>query len=91
MPQYQRLRELLGNETFPHHFPFKFVGKQSAAFEAGVRALETQFPGLVLQTRRQSANQKHLSVTYTLEAESAEIIIEILRAIAVIPDVLIIL
>ena len=91
MPQYQRLRELLANETFPHVFPFKFVGKLSDPFEAGVRALETQFPRLVLQSRRQSKNQKHLSLTYTLEAESAEVIIEILRAIAAISDVLFIL
>ena len=91
MPEYKRLRELLAEETFPHTYCFKFVGKQSPAFEAGARSLELMFSSLVLKSSRQSTNQKHLSLTYTLEAESVEEIISVLKVIAQIPDVQIIL
>lgn len=91
MKDYTQLRALLEKEPYPHRFLFKFVGKNTDAFELGTRNLEALFPDLVMVTLRLSQNENHASYTYSLEAESAEQIIEIYQVIEEIKDLEILL
>lgn len=91
MPKYQRLRELLTKEPFPHSFTFKFVGKNSPEFEKGVREFELKHPELVQRSRRHSGNKNHVSLTYTLDADSPDVIVETYRSIAKIQDLVMVL
>ena len=91
MRDYQNLKVLLEKEAFPHDFLFKFIGKNSDAFEEGTRQLERDFPDLIMETLKLSQNQNHVSYSYSFQAETAEQIIEIYRAIEKLPDLEILL
>ena len=91
MPRYARIRELLAHEDFPHSFTFKFVGKSTAVFEAGLIAFEAQFPSLLKQARKPSSKGNHVAMTYLLRADSPDEIIEVYRQVAILPDILIVL
>ncbi|MEO5971243.1 MAG: DUF493 family protein [Bdellovibrionia bacterium] len=89
--RYDKLKELLAKETYPHSFPFKFIGKNTPLFLQGVHNFELKHLQLVLQSKKESKNQNHLSYTYFLEAKSLDSIIAIFQEIEKIPDLLIIL
>jgi putative lipoic acid-binding regulatory protein len=91
MSQYDRLRELLLNESFPHLFRFKFVGKNTTVFKSGVQELLNQFPRLQYESERPSKGNRHVAFGYTLAALSADEIIQVLDAISKIPDLVIML
>lgn len=91
MQDYENLKLILEKEIYPHSFSFKFIGKNSAPFQQGVDKLLNQFPKLVMRTQRLSQNQNHVSYTYSLQAQSAEAIIEVFRVIEKLPDLEIIL
>ena len=91
MHDYQNLKKLLENETFPHTFIFKFIGKNTSSFQEGVNQLTRSNPELVLQSRRETNNTKYISFTYVLIADSAESIIEVFQEIHKISDILMIL
>ncbi len=93
MKDYAKLTELLKTtESFPLDFTFKFIGRKSDAFLASVQALEAQFPPLRREGERESANQQHLSLTYSFKAApTAEILIEVYRSIEKLRDVLVVL
>jgi putative lipoic acid-binding regulatory protein len=86
MRDYQNLKALLEKETYPHSFLFKFIGKNSPDFEDGTKNLQGLFPELTMESLRLSQNQKHVSYTYSLNAESADEIIQVYQAIEGLPD-----
>ena len=89
--RYDKLKELLAKETYPHSFPFKFIGKNTPLFLQGIRSLELKHPELIFHSQKESKNQNHLSCTYLLEAKSLDGIIIIFQEIEIIPDVLVVL
>jgi len=91
MERYAKLRELLTKETYPHVFSFKFIGKNTPLFQEGIHDFHTTYPILTLQSERKSRNENHLSVTYVLHAESADMILTIYQRIEQLPDLLLIL
>jgi putative lipoic acid-binding regulatory protein len=92
MKDYTKLKELLETEeTFPHRFLFKFIGRNTPTFLTGVAALTRANPALQLVSTRKSSNDQHVSLSYEYEAAEAEAIIEIYRAIQKIEDLLIVL
>ena len=89
---YEKIRELLEEqETFPIDFMVKFIGRNSAKFRAGCQAFEARFPALRPQSSRESSGGNHLAQTYILAANGADEVIEVLKATALIDDVLIVL
>ena len=91
MSNYDKLRELLNREKFPHVFIFKFIGKNSAQFDFGVQSLEKKFPRLQKQSRRTTANQQFVSLSYVLTADTKEEIIEVYQFIALIEEIVVVL
>ena len=92
MRDYEQLKKLLEDqETFPHRFIVKFIGKNGPRFATGIDVFEKRYPKLTLQSARTSAGDGHLAMTYALQADNADEIIEVLKAVAVIDDVLVIL
>jgi putative lipoic acid-binding regulatory protein len=91
LSRYEKLKELLAKETYPHSFPYKLIGKNTPLFLAGIKSLELKHPELVLHSQKESKNKNHLSYTYLLEANSSESIIAIFLEIEKIPDLTVIL
>lgn len=89
---YTRLKLLLEKqETFPLEFVFKFIGRNTAAFQEGVRALQAEYSALELQARRESQGGGHLAMTFLLKANESNEILCVYSRIAEIPDVLVVL
>lgn len=89
---YAKIQELLkGQEKFPLRFTYKFIGRNTDAFNEAVAKLEHAFPSLKHEHTRESSGGKHLSKTFVFDAADAEAIIEIYRAIEVLEDVLVVL
>jgi putative lipoic acid-binding regulatory protein len=89
---YANLKELLeAQESFPLRFTYKFIGQNSARFQAAIQNLETTYPTLRLEGARESAGGKHLAKTYSYPAINADAVIEIFRAIERMEDLLIML
>jgi putative lipoic acid-binding regulatory protein len=89
---YAELKRLLEDlETFPHRFTFKFIGRHSETFALSVAKLEQRFPGLRHEQSRESNGGKHVAKTYTMEATSADEIIDVFKAIEKVEDVLVVL
>jgi hypothetical protein len=89
---YARLKELLqSQETFPHLFTYKFIGRNSPGFAAAVAGFEKNFPALKLEASRLSKGDGHVALTYKHTAGSAEEIVFVFEAIARLPDLLVIL
>lgn len=92
MKDYTNLKHLLQEtETFPLRFTFKFIGRNTPAFSAGVAALERTFPVLTHEMTRQSAGGNHISKTYAFDAPNADIIIAVFVEIERIEDLLVML
>jgi putative lipoic acid-binding regulatory protein len=91
MPRYDRLKELLSDESYPHRFTFKFVGKNTPLFDTGLKFFEAECPRLRRQAARPSKGDKHLAMTYVLEALDPDEIIGVYRKIEQIPDILLML
>lgn len=89
---YTRLKLLLEKqESFPLDFVFKFIGRNSSAFQEGVKALQSEHPLLRLQSRRESEGGAHLAMTFQFTANESNEILCIYSRIAEIPDVLVVL
>lgn len=86
MRDYEALKTLLEKETYPHPFTFKFIGKKSILFEAGMKKVCGQFPELRLKGQLVSQNKNHVSYTYILQAKTAQEIIQVYQAIEGLPD-----
>lgn len=82
MPEidFTKLRALLeSQETFPHDYVHKIIGRNTAAFTEGVQRLEISFPYIRLETARTSKGEAHLALTYTIQAQNPDQIIDVLR------------
>lgn len=92
---YQRLRELLEKESYPHCYVHKFIGYKTAAFAAAVEELEGAFPRATRVGARESGvmsgGGQYVAYTYELEAGSADEIIALLEATGRMADLKIIL
>lgn len=93
MQDYEKLRELLEEEEYPHLYVHKFIGLNTEAFREAVIELELRFPDAKQISARESAGAaaSYLAYTYELEANSADEIIELLQETATLPDVKILL
>lgn len=84
---YAKLRSLLEEqETFPTRYLHKFIGKNTPNFATDVTQFEAQFPKAHLQTARMSQGDGHVAMTYVLEADTVEDIIDLLKATKLIRD-----
>ncbi len=93
---YTHLRALLSNETFPHRYAHKFIGRNTEAFAESVTALEAAFPGAQRVAERRSQGQDpdgphYIAYTYELVADEVEEIIFLLEATAMVKDLKMIL
>jgi putative lipoic acid-binding regulatory protein len=92
MKDYEKLKQLLeSQERFPVRYTFKFVGRNSDAFARAVSHFEGKHPHLRHEQTRESSGGKHVAKTYVVDAQSAEAIIEVYRAIELIEEVLVVL
>lgn len=93
MQDYEKLRELLSEEEYPHLYVHKFIGLNTDSFRADVAAFESRFPTVKQVSARESAGSaaSYLAYTYQLEANSADEIIELLQDTATLTDVKILL
>ena len=91
MADYQKLQELLAKESYPHRYAFKVIGKNTPQFATGVSELVAAYPGLSEDGRRPSQTATHMSVTYSVLAETPEAIIGIYQQLALVPDVVMVL
>jgi putative lipoic acid-binding regulatory protein len=89
---YGRLKALLEDqETFPLQYTFKVIGKNTRDFGSGLAEFEAQFPNLVRQGKRESAEGAHISVTYSVLARDASEITWLYEQASEIRDVRILL
>lgn len=91
LSRYDKLKELLAKETYPHTFPFKFIGKKTPLFLTGVQNLELRHPDLTLHSQRETKSQNHISYTYLFEAQSLDDIVAVFQEIEKLPELLLIL
>lgn len=84
---YAKLKALLeAQETFPHRYTHKFIGKNSPRFAQSVERLQARFPNLMLETARLSKGEAHLALTFIIEAQTADDIIAVLEAMGDVED-----
>lgn len=84
---YSKLKALLEEqETFPHRYIHKFIGRNSPRFAQSVEQFQARFPKLELQTARLSKGEAHLALTFHILAENADEIIAVLEATGDIED-----
>ncbi len=87
-----RFLELLRAEQYPLRYTHKFIGKNTAAFRAGVREMGDRFPQATLEGFRESGeSHAYLAYTYVQVAGSAEEIMAFVDATATLVDLTIIL
>lgn len=94
MPEvdYSNLRALLvSQETFPHAYVHKIIGRNTAAFAESVQRLEVSFPYIRLETARTSKGEAHLALTYIIQAQNPDQIIDVLRETGNLTDLHLIL
>ncbi len=91
LSRYDKLKELLARETYPHTFPFKFIGKKTPLFLTGVQNLELKYPDLAFHSQRETKSQNHISYTYLLDAKSMDGIVAVFQEIEKLSDLLMIL
>jgi putative lipoic acid-binding regulatory protein len=88
---FEKLRELLEKEPYPHEYTFKFIGKNSHRFTQGLHELEGKFKKLSVRGSRESSGGQNLAVTYMLVALNADEIIAVLEDVTQVDDLLVIL
>ena len=88
---YEKLREMLLLESYPHVYSHKFIGHNSEAFAAALLALEEAFPRARRVLQRESGGARFLALTYEIHAESADEIITLISATATLTDLKIVL
>ncbi|MGZ3709040.1 MAG: DUF493 family protein [Bdellovibrionota bacterium] len=92
MKDYTKLRELLEKETYPLEYLHKFIGRNTPAFSKSVSELEAKFSSrLKRQGSRKSSGDHHLALTYVFSADSADQVIEMLKATDIVFDLLMVL
>lgn len=92
MADYEKLRALLDHETYPHTYIHKFIGLNTETFRDGLERLEERFPEAIRVSERESGEGANfLAVTYELEAQNPDEIIELLRTTTTLADVKVIL
>jgi hypothetical protein len=92
--KYEKLRELLDAESYPHRYVHKFIGRKTPAFLKSVEELEAEFPEAVKVSSRESAGtsaEPFLALTYELVADTPDEIIDLLEATHQLDDLKIIL
>ncbi len=89
---YDALRKLLETEeTYPFEYMHKFTGRDTPAFRESLARFEARFPKLKKQGERPSGSGTYAAVTYLFHAESAEQIIEMLKATGEVEDLILVL
>lgn len=86
---YDKLRDLLAAESYPHRYIHKIIGLKSAVFMAEVLRLERLFPKARRVGERESdgsGSQSYLAFTYEFQADNADEIIELLKATTTLKD-----
>jgi putative lipoic acid-binding regulatory protein len=76
---------------FPVEYPIKVVGRRSAELRANIDAIvRSHVPDLddTQVTERESNQQHFLSITYTINAQSREQIVELAKALQASKDVI---
>lgn len=100
MSNYDKLRELLGEETYPHRYLHKFIGLNTDLFRDEVERFEKLFPRAKKVSERESkgggANAvasgqppdapSYVAFTYEFVANSPEEIIQLLEATSHLKD-----
>lgn len=90
--KYEKIRLLLEEqETFPTTYTHKLIGKNTPRFAQCLASLEGKFPHLRRKTSRSTHSQGHLAITYVIEAETVDAIIEVLVATEQVEDLIIVL
>lgn len=90
--KYTNLRALLENETYPHFYTHKFIGRHTPIFLEAVETFKAKFAYLTLSTQfRLSTKGDYISFTITFMAATAEDIITVIEATSQLPDLKIIL
>jgi putative lipoic acid-binding regulatory protein len=91
MKNIESLRAALEKEVFPLPYTIKLIGRNTDAFNLGIRGLENAHPKLKLQSQRESDGGKHLAYSFHAVMKSPDEIIEIYRYATAIPDLLVLL
>lgn len=87
--RYEKLRQRLQEIPYwPHRYCHKIIGKNAEAFREGIEAFENQFPSIQKKTENESKRGNYLSLTYELQAETADEIISLWVASEEIEDCL---
>lgn len=90
-PRWEKLTELLKNETFPLPYTFKLIGRNTAEFQEACLRLMNQFPGLSQTGARQTSSAQSVSFSFNFTAQNAEEIIRIYQAAQLAPGLLMLL
>lgn len=91
---YDKLRDLLSAESYPHRYIHKIIGLKSAVFMSEVLRLEKLFPKARRVGERESngsGSAAYLAFTFEFSADNADEIIELLKATATLKDLKVIL
>ncbi len=89
--RWEKLTELLKNETFPLAYTFKLIGRNTAAFQEACLRLMNQFPGLSQSGTRATSSAQSVSFSFAYTAQNADEIVAIYQAAQPMPDLLILL
>lgn len=93
---YEKIRQLLSEQPFPHRYIHKFIGLRTPEFLMTVEALEKAYPKAKRVTERETSGKSHggipyVALTYELLADSADEIVALLQSTALVSDLKIIL
>lgn len=74
--RYEKIQTLLDRaHEFPGQYLHKFIGMNSPAFHAAVAEMESVFPKLKLQIRRESEAGKYTAYTFNFHAQNSDEVI----------------
>ena len=83
-----RMREILEKETYPSRYVQKVVGNNNDIFRGDLATLEAKLTRVVRTGDRLGGSGKYLSVTYELMADTPEEILELIREVRALREVL---
>jgi putative lipoic acid-binding regulatory protein len=85
----ERLREtLLETESFPLKYTHKIIGKNSERFRISVAQCTSPFENASCTQERTSQNGNHVSLTFEVQAETADHVVEFIQATLQIEDLI---